>query len=52
MNKQHYTLAARMTKAKIVNFFQDKGAKVHFNYMTVEDPDLSKQTGKKEMVVS
>ena len=32
-NKNHYTLVNKMTKAKFANFFQDKGAKVHFNYM-------------------
>lgn len=31
INKKDYSLAARLTKAKIVNFFQHRGAKVHFN---------------------
>ena len=52
MNKHHYTMANRMTKNKVANYFQTKGAKVHFNYMKFEDPELSAQTGKKEMVVS
>lgn len=42
----------RMTKNKIVHYFQNKGAKVHFNYMKVEDPELSEKTGDKEMIVS
>lgn len=52
MNKTHYTVMNRMTKNKIVHYFQNKGAKVHFNYMKVEDPELSEQTGDKEMIVS
>ena len=51
-NKKHYQLSARFTKAKFVNYFQDKGAKVHFNYIKIEDPELSQHTGDKEMIVS
>lgn len=50
-NKVHYTYMNRATKAKLVNYFQDKGSKVHFNHVQIEDPELSKETGKKELVV-
>lgn len=50
-NKTDYTYMARFTKAKVVNFFQNKGAKVHFNWIKYEDPELSKQTGDKEIIV-
>jgi len=33
MNKNHYTYMARGTNCKVVNFFQDYGARVHFNHM-------------------
>jgi Phosphatidate cytidylyltransferase, mitochondrial len=32
MNKVHYTMMNRATKNYIVTYFQNKGAKVHFNY--------------------
>ena len=51
MNKGHYTMMNRATKNRVLNYFQNKGAKVHFNYMKVEDPELSEQTGSKEMIV-
>ncbi len=41
MNKKHYTVMNQMTKNKVANYFQNKGAKVHFNYMKIEDPELS-----------
>ena len=41
MNKDHYTYMARFTKGRVVTYFQDKGAKMHFNYMKVNDPELS-----------
>ena len=42
----------RMTKNKVANYFQNRGAKAHFNYMKIEDPELSAQTGKTELIVS
>ena len=51
INKQHYTYSARFTKAKLVNYFQDRGAKVHFNYIKYIDPELSKMTGNQEEIV-
>ena len=40
MNKHHYTYMARFTNCKVVNFFQEHGAKVHFNHMQVRDEYL------------
>lgn len=31
MNRQDYTVSARLTKAKLIHYFQNRGAKVHFN---------------------
>jgi hypothetical protein len=31
LNKKHYPFFARFVSVKIVNFFQSKGAKIHFN---------------------
>lgn len=47
-NKNHYTYMNRFTKLKFVNFFQQKGAKVHFNYMQIEDEN----SDQKEMIVT
>ena len=41
MNSKHYTMMNRMTKNKVANYFQNRGAKVHFNHMKIEDPELS-----------
>lgn len=38
MNKDHYTLASRVTKGKLVNYFQTKAARVHFNHTVIDDP--------------
>jgi hypothetical protein len=35
MNKDHYTYMARITSGKVVNFFQEHGARIHFNRMTI-----------------
>ena len=51
MNTKHYTYLNRMTKNRVLNYFQNKGAKVHFNHMKVVDPELSAQTGKEEKIV-
>ena len=51
-NKAHYSMVNRFTKAKMVHYFQDKGAKVHFNHMQIEDPDLYQKTGQKELLVT
>jgi hypothetical protein len=40
-NKTHYTLMNRATRNMLTNYFQVKGAKVHFNDMKMEDPELS-----------
>jgi len=41
---------ARFTHAKVVNFFQNKGAKIHFNFMKVEDPEISELLKRKHMI--
>ena len=42
----------RATKNYIVNYFQDKGAKVHFNYgIKMIDEELAKETGEAEEVI-
>lgn len=42
----------RATKNYIVNYFQNKGAKVHFNYgIKMIDEELAKQTGEPEEVI-
>ncbi len=38
---------ARMTKGKVVNFFQDKGARIHFNQAPLECED---EDGKPKIV--
>jgi len=40
MNKPHYTYMARMTHGRVVNLFQKYGARVHFNHMELEVPNL------------
>jgi hypothetical protein len=40
MNKSHYTIANRATKAKLAIFFSDKGAKATFNEIEINDPEL------------
>ena len=40
MNKNHYTYMAQFTQCRVVNYFQEHGAKAHFNYMTIKDQDL------------
>ena len=47
MNKNHYTYMAQFTQCRVVNYFQEHGAKAHFNYMTIKDQDLiNKLVGK------
>jgi len=42
MNKSHYTMMNRATRNSVLNYFQGKGAKVHFNYgIKMEDEELS-----------
>ena len=42
----------RATKNYIVNYFQDKGAKGHFNYgIKMIDEELAQQTGEQEEVI-
>ena len=36
MNKKHYPALARLLKHKYVTYFQERGAKVHFNYFEHE----------------
>ncbi len=36
-NKKHYPLIARFTSIKLVNYFQKKGANIHFNTYTDEE---------------
>jgi len=44
VNRNDYTYMARLTHGKVVTFFQDKGARVHFNYKVLNDPTLLKLT--------
>ena len=39
-NKSHYSMAARLMKGRVVTFFQNYGAKVHFNQMTNEEGQI------------
>jgi hypothetical protein len=42
----------RATKNFVVNYFQNKGAKVHFNYgIKMIDEELAQQTGEPEEVI-
>ncbi len=43
---------ARLTKASVVTYFQSKGAKVHFNQKTIEDPVWESMTENKQKEVS
>jgi hypothetical protein len=54
MNKDHYTVLNRTTRNRVLNFFQSRGAKVHFNYgIQMEDEELALQSGTEvEKVVS
>jgi hypothetical protein len=40
MNKHHYTYMARMTHGKVVFYAQNYAARIHFNYMTLDDKSL------------
>ena len=40
INKNHYTYMAQLTKCKVVNYFQEHGAKAHFNYKTIRDKEM------------
>jgi len=51
LNKKHYTVMNRMTRNKLVHYFQDKGSKVHFNTMKVRDPELSSHYGIDQLTV-
>ena len=44
MNQKDYTYMARVTHGMVVTFFQDKGARVHFNHMALEDTKLIELT--------
>ena len=44
VNRKDYTYMARLTHGKAVTFFQDKGARVHFNYKILNDPTLLQLT--------
>ena len=51
VNGKDYTYLARMTKGKIVTYFQKKGARVHFNHASLECPTFNKITkGEKNMI--
>ncbi|CDW91227.1 UNKNOWN [Stylonychia lemnae] len=51
INKSHYTMMNRATKNKVLYYFQNKGAKVHFNYMKIQDPDVQDQKESKENMI-
>ena len=52
MNKEHYTMMNRLTKNYGVTYFQNRGAKVHFNYgIKMIDEELSQQTGEAEEII-
>lgn len=51
-NKAHYTLMNRATRNRVLNYFQTKGAKVHFNYgIKMLDEELTQQTGETQEFV-
>ena len=51
-NKEHYTMMNRTTRNVVLNYFQSKGAKVHFNYgIKMVDEDLAEKTGNGEELV-
>lgn len=52
VNGKDYTYLARMTKGKIVTYFQQKGARVHFNHTSLECPTLSKITGGEKNLIN
>ena len=43
---------ARLTHGKAVTFFQDKGARVHFNYKILNDPTLLQLTNGAQSQIS
>jgi hypothetical protein len=43
-NRADYTYMARVTKGSVVTYFQTKGARVHFNHMTLDDPVMELMT--------
>ena len=42
LNKNHYTMMNRATKNRALYFFQNKGAKIHFNIITTQDEEFTK----------
>lgn len=52
LNREDYTYMARLSKGRVVTYFQTKGAKVHFNHKTIEDPMLSELTEGKQKEIS
>lgn len=51
-NKLHYTMMNRATRSRVLNYFQSKGAKVHFNYgIKMIDEELAQQTGEQQEFV-
>ena len=51
-NKPHYTMMNRATRNRVLNYFQSRGAKVHFNYgIKMVDEELAEQTGEPQEVV-
>jgi len=41
LNKTHYPLIAKYTSVRLVNFFQNRGAKIHFNQYYDENKNVS-----------
>lgn len=52
LNRNDYTYMARLTHGKVVTFFQDKGARVHFNYKVFNDPALQHLTNGSKSQIS
>ena len=51
-NRSHYTIMNRVTHTRVINLLKNRGGKVHFNHMKIEDPELSAQTGSNEKIVN
>jgi len=41
MNKYHYPMIAKYTSVKLVNFFQNRGAKIHYNHYFDENKNVN-----------
>lgn len=42
LNKNHYTMMNRATKNRTLYYFQNKGAKVHFNIINTQNEEFTR----------